>query len=206
MVLVAAVVGGVVFASSRGTPEPVPPGPGPAATSAAPEPLPEPAPRPAAASLAGAVATAACVAPDSVDSAGNRTTYPAGNAIDGVLTTAWRCRGDGTSQSLTVSFPGPVEVSAVGLVPGLAKTDPRSQVDRYAQNRRISSVRLAFDGGRAVVASLDPSSTNREMQWTAVDPVVTTTVTITVLSSEPGSAQGDFPANDSVAISEIGVR
>lgn len=206
LVLAVAVVGAAVYGLWRSAPEPDPPGPGPVPTTLSAPPAPGPTKRPPTASLVGVGVSATCVAPDSVDSAGNRTTYPAGNAVDGDLTTAWRCRGDGTGEALTVSFPAPVTLSAVGLVPGLAKTDPQSRIDRYAQNRRISAVRLAFDGGQVIEASLDTSSTNRRMQWTSVGPVTTSTLTITILSSQPGTAQGEFPANETVAISEVGVK
>lgn len=205
MLAAAIVAAAVVLVLRHDTPVVVPPEPGAGATSSSRSPTPEPGNGPVAASLAGVVASATCVAPDSQDSAGNRTTYPASSAIDGDLTTAWRCDGDGSNESLRLSFPHPVELSAVGVVPGLAKTDPQSGVDRYAQNRRISAVRLTVDGGRALTASLDPSPTNRQVQWVPTGEVWTSDLTVTVLSTVPGIDQGDLPANETMAISEIEV-
>lgn len=151
-------------------------------------------------------ATSSCLRPTSQDSAGRRVSYEPARAVDGDPTTAWRCNGDGVGQALTLAFAQPVRISSVGVVPGLAKTDPADGTDRYAQNRRISAVRLDFGAGRVLVQPLDPGPARRAVQSVAIEPTVTRTVVITVLASVPGTTQNRQAALDTVAISEVVVR
>ena len=141
-------------------------------------------------------ASATCQAPSSVDAAGNEIGYPPTSAYDGDLTTAWRCNGTGVGQTLSLAFAEPVEVGEIGLVPGYAKTDPASGVDRYAENNRITRVRWTFPDGTSVVQRLDGSPTNRSMQSLRVKPVQADSVTIEVLRSVRG-------ARNTVAVSEV---
>ena len=46
--------------------------------------------------------------------------------------------GRAIGQTLTLRFGDEVDVAEVGLIPGYAKTDPTSGVDRYAENNRIT--------------------------------------------------------------------
>ncbi len=141
-------------------------------------------------------ATGSCQSPASVDAAGNRVAYPAGNAYDGDLTTAWRCDGDGVGQALTLSLPQSAEIGEVGLVPGYAKTDPRDGTDRYAENNRITRVRWTFSDGTTVVQRLDGSATNRELQTVRIPPTAADKVVLEVLASTRG-------ARNTIAVSEV---
>ena len=83
------------------------------------------------------------------------TTYDARNAIDGNPATAWRpTEGDGVGQELVLRLPASTTVASVGLVPGYAKTDPATGVDRFAQNRTIARVSWTFDDGTSVQQEL----------------------------------------------------
>ena len=84
-----------------------------------------------------ALAVASATAPDSVDDAGNPTSYGAEHVLDEDPTTAWRVEGDGSGATITVTLSGPARLTQVGLIPGYAKTDATSGVDRFAQERRI---------------------------------------------------------------------
>ena len=141
-------------------------------------------------------ATASCQSPDSVDAAGNKVGYPPTSAYDGDLTTAWRCNGTGVGQALTLTLAEPVRVGEVGLVPGYAKTDPRSGVDRYAENNRVTRVRWTFSDGSSVVQRLDGSPTNRALQSTRVPATQSDQVVLEVLASVRG------PRN-TMAVSEV---
>ena len=141
-------------------------------------------------------ATASCESAPSVDSAGNRIGYAPSNSYDGDLSTAWRCDGDGVGQTLTLALPGTVDIGEVGLVPGYAKTDPRSGVDRYAENNRITRVRWTFSDGTSVVQRLDGSATNRELQSVRIPLTAADEVVVEVLATTRG------PRN-TTAVSEI---
>jgi hypothetical protein len=143
-------------------------------------------------------ATASCEAPPSVDAAGNRIRYEPANTYDGDLSTAWRCNGDGVGQTLTLSLAEGVRIGEVGLVPGYAKTDPRSGADRYAENNRITRVRWTFADGTSIVQPLDGSATNREMQTVRIPLTDSHQVEIEVLASTPG-------ARNTIAVSEVRV-
>jgi hypothetical protein len=143
-------------------------------------------------------AQASCQAPSSVDAAGNPTRYPASNAFDGDLTTAWRCSGDGVGERLQLNRSDTVRVGELGIVPGYAKTDPRNGIDRYAENNRLTKVRWTFADGTSVVQELDGSPDNRSMQTMAVPLVETNTVTLEVLDSTGGR-------RNTIAVSEVRV-
>ena len=86
-------------------------------------------------------------------------------------------------QTLTLTLAEPAEIGEVGLVPGYAKTDPRSGADRYAENNRITRVRWTFSDGSSVVQELDGSATNRSLQSIRIPPVDSDTVSVEVLAS-----------------------
>lgn len=137
-----------------------------------------------------------CTAPPSRDSAGRRVDYAPANAIDGQDDTAWRCPGAAVGQQLTLRFGGDVDIDAVGLVPGYAKTDPVSGVDRYAENNRVTRVRWVLGDGEGVVQRLDPDPGSREVQVLQVPRTTTDSITLEILAVERG------PRN-TTAISEI---
>jgi hypothetical protein len=154
--------------------------------------------------LAGVTLSASGVRAPSKDSRGVATSYDPARAVDDDATTAWRADGQ-SGQTLVLRFPRPVALHRVGLIPGLAKTDPGDGTDRYAQNRRITAARLVVSDGSATNVEFDGSPGNRSMQWADIGTVVTDSLTITVVSSTPGSPQGGQPAYETVAISEIDV-
>jgi hypothetical protein len=140
--------------------------------------------------------SASCTAPPSVDSAGNQVSYEPPLAYDGDLTTAWRCNGDGVGQTLTLNLPEEVRIGELGLVPGYAKTDPRSGADRYAENNRLTRVRWTFPDGTSFEQGLDGSPTNRDMQTFRIPLTAASEVTLEVLASAPGQ-------RNTIAVSEI---
>ncbi len=141
-------------------------------------------------------ASASCEAPASVDGAGNQIAYPPTNVYDGDMTTAWRCNGRGVGQSLTLTLAEAGRIGEVGLVPGYAKTDPRSGVDRYAENNRLTRVRWTFADGTSVVQRVDGAAANRSLQTMRIPLTDSDTVVLEVLASTPG------PRN-TMAISEV---
>jgi hypothetical protein len=146
--------------------------------------------------VAGSSAT--CQAADSVDAAGNPTSYKPAFAHDSDLSTAWRCDGRGIGERVTLTLPEKTTVAEVGLVPGYAKTDPISGVDRYAENNRITRVRWHFDDGSTVVQKMSGAANDRSMRTLRVPETDTGSVVIEVLASRPGT-------RNTVAISEVRV-
>jgi hypothetical protein len=141
-------------------------------------------------------ARATCQAGSSVDAAGNPTTYEPARAVDKNLSTAWRCDGSGAGERFTVTLPAETTVAEVGLVPGYAKTDPASGVDRYAENNRITKVRWRFDDGTTFVQKMNGNPADRSMRTRRLPETATSQVVIEILASQPG-------ARNTVAISEI---
>ena len=141
-------------------------------------------------------ASASCESKSGVDSAGNKVRYDPGNVYDEDMTTAWRCDGDGSGEKLTIELADPTKIGEVGLIPGYAKTDPRSGVDRYAENDRIRKVRWVFDDGTAVEQTFDTSAKNRSMQTMRIPVTKADRVVVEILGAERG------PRN-TVAVSEV---
>lgn len=141
--------------------------------------------------------------PPAIDSTGRPHAYEATNAIDGDVSTAWRCQGT-RGQTLAVSFPCAVQLASVGLDPGHDKTDPDG-ADRFAQNRKVTRVKWTFDDGTVVEQQVAPQ---HGIQSMPVD-VTAHTATLTVLDSVDGqpvanrAGEESAPFNDVTSISEV---
>jgi hypothetical protein len=132
------------------------------------------------------------------DACGNPTSFTAANMVDGVHETAWRMDGDGTGTTLTFDLGGARRVLEVGLVPGYAKVDPCDGVDRFAQNRRPTSVTWVFDDGTTVSQQLADAP---DMQRVNVD-VESTTVQLRI-EGVTGDPERDFTAISEVALAGV---
>lgn len=141
---------------------------------------------------------ATSVRPDSKDSCGNPTTYPATNVLDGRRDSAWMGAGDASGESLIFHLAAPSIVARVGLVPGYDKFDPCTDTDRFFDLRRIIAVRWTFDDGTVLDQTLDPASPS--MQYIPVPAGVTTQdITMQIVSTtEPGTL-------DHTPISEVSI-
>lgn len=150
--------------------------------------------------------SATCQSPSGVDSQDNPQSYEPYRATDGDPETTWRCDGDATGQSLELTFSSTVHVSSIALIPGFAKVDRYDGADRFAQNRKITSVTYQFDGGETVRATFSPSPS---LQPTSVN-VLTRRITITIAGTSLGSTTiandgTTLGAIDKTPISEIDV-
>ncbi|MGW4478609.1 NADase-type glycan-binding domain-containing protein [Rhodococcus triatomae] len=141
--------------------------------------------------------------PPAIDSTGRPHGYEAQNAVDGDVSTAWRCTGT-SGQTLAVSFPCSIHLATVGIDPGHDKTDPDGS-DRFAQNRKVTEVKWTFDDGSTVEQQLEP---RRGIQTMPVDQTART-ATLTVVETVDGqpvtnrAGQQSAPFNDVTSISEI---
>lgn len=136
--------------------------------------------------------------PAGIDACENPITYEAVNAVDDDPNTAWMAPGNGSGQALTFSFPELTTIRQVGMIPGYAKFDPCSSVDRFFQLRRIATVQWSFDDGTMVEQNF---TADRSMQLIDIAPVETRNVRVTIVSTlEPG-----IPDLDNTPISEIAI-
>ena len=140
--------------------------------------------------------TATSTAPSSTDSSGNVVTYAPSNLIDGSYDTAWRTRGDGSGEAITLVFDTPIDIVRIGLVPGYAKTDPGSGVNRFEQNRIVRRVRYVAPGLEPVTQTFRPEPVPQYVRLDAT----TRRVTIQIVETLP---PGGGPTFDYTAISEV---
>lgn len=142
-------------------------------------------------------------APPSQGLDGTRTSYDAGNLVDGDRTTTWRMRGDGTGAELVIRFDRPTTITRVGLVNGYAKRarGPKGGVlDWYTGNRRVLVAAWVLDDGTVVRQRLSDS---RRMQTTDVGAITTRRLWLRLVDvSAPGSGRA---GRDYTAISELTV-
>ncbi|MET3962358.1 hypothetical protein ABIE44_002292 [Marmoricola sp. OAE513] len=131
-------------------------------------------------------AEATCTSDPGVDSSNDPVSYDVANTLDDDPTTAWRCDGSARNESITFTLPAGTEIGEVGLIPGYAKTDSRSGIDRYAENNRIARVTWTFDDGTEVTQDVDPNPEDREIQSIRVPRTATGTVTLTVVKVQKG--------------------
>jgi hypothetical protein len=147
---------------------------------------------PAPALLKATVAASAQTGP-AQNGCGQTTNYDPANVQDAQPSTAWRTLGDGTGQTLQLTLAAPTHLTQVGLIPGYDKIDDCTSADRFAQMRKVTSVRWTFSDGSKVD---QPFTADRTMQSLPVD-VVTNAVTVEILGTTP---PGDL---DYTPISEI---
>jgi hypothetical protein len=121
--------------------------------------------------------------------------YNITNVLDGDPTTAWRVSGDGIGVEIVLDLGGTFNVTRVGLIPGYAKFDADSNVDRFFENRRITSVVWDFADGSSVTQAFADVS---EMQSTAVN-VTTTWVRLRITGTTEDGGR-DFAAISDVRI------
>ena len=145
---------------------------------------------------AGVQVTATSTAPSSTDASGNVVTYAPRNVIDGDIETAWRTPGNGRGDAITLVFDVPVDIVRIAMIPGYAKTDPGSGVNRFEQNRIVTQVRYVAPGLDPTVQTFRPEPVP---QSTRLD-TTTRRITIQIVSTTP---PGGGPTFDYTAISEI---
>lgn len=130
---------------------------------------------------------------------GELMSYRAQNLLDGDPDTGWGAgRGDGTAQSVDVTFDGPRHIRRISISPGYLRVGPRrdlgcTDVSAFRYNRIITGVRYDFDDGTSVVQQLDADPT---MQSINVD-VVSTSARVTILGTVlPPGADTDTIISD----------
>lgn len=164
-----------------------------------PEPEPEPPapfteqPQPDPGVLTVAAVAASSTAPDSEDGAGQTVSFGTDNITDQDPTTAWRTKGDGVGETLEFTFGNQVTLASVGMIPGYAKSDPQTGLDRFAENRRVLSAQLTFSDGTTRYISLQDSA---EMQRFDIG-LTTTSLTVTITDTT------DDPKRNFTAVSEM---
>jgi hypothetical protein len=129
----------------------------------------------------------------SQDNSGDVVTFVPQNVVDGDASTAWRVPGQGVGETLTFTFARPVHLTRIGLIPGYAKVDASTGVNRFLQNRRVVQARFSFDS-EAVDIRYDDEPT---LQWAKVD-ADTAVVEVTIQSATPRTSR-NFTAVSEVA-------
>ena len=143
--------------------------------------------------------TASTVRPGSTDACGDPTSYEPFQVSDGLTDTAWMAPGDGAGQSVTLYLTGASEVRELSLLPGYDKFDPCSNRDRFFDLRRITEVQWAFDDGSTVTHAIAPDPAPVFSTVRLSRPVVTSTITMTIVSTTPPGVTG----LDHTPVSEI---
>jgi len=141
----------------------------------------------------GVQVIASSTAPSSVDGAGNLVTYQPANVVDGDVQTAWRAPGNGRGITLTLLFDGPIDVDRVGLIPGYAKTDPETGIDRFVEDRIVSKVRYLMPSLPPITKTFRPLPLPQYVEVHAV----TSRITVRILRTTKSGGK------DFTAISEI---
>ena len=111
--------------------------------------------------------------------------YEGASAIDGAPDTAWTeaAEGPGIGESVTITFPGPITVTRVGVLPGWDHPD-----GYWSLNNRVQRATLRFSGGEAVTIDLADAA---RMQYLDVGPFRTTSVELVIEAVYAGSTYDD---------------
>jgi hypothetical protein len=140
-------------------------------------------------------ATVGCIGKPGKEANGDPVSYEASNLTDGVADTTWRCGGRAIGEKITLKLGRKMPIGQVGLVPGYAKTDEKSNANRFAQNNRVTRVRWTI-GDTKVVQRMSGSPDDRNLQLVRVPKARADTVVLEILAVKKG------PRNKT-AISEI---
>ena len=123
--------------------------------------------------------------------------------LDTDPSTAWRMDGDGSGQTITVSFGRRVTMTGLALDPGFDKTGKNE--DRWKENRRISAATFTTDDGSAFTVSfatdLDLPVKDRLQSFMLPAPVETRTLRVHIDTTEPSPPR----TFDTTAISRLAV-
>jgi hypothetical protein len=142
------------------------------------------------------VATGAdCTYPPGVDGANQPVTYEPAKAVDGDATTAWRCPGAG-GHTIRMTLGEAGTVTDLGLVPGYAKVDPATGVDRFPDNHTVTQVVWQLDeGGQTVRITQDIPAPSPQTAWVHLSrPVAAGALSLTVTGTgNPGARQDSTP-------------
>jgi hypothetical protein len=116
--------------------------------------------------------------------------YGAAMTLDGRAATAWveDTPGLGIGEWIQLDLASPRSVARLGIVNGYGTGS------RYRENGRVRSATLTFSDGRRHVIDLADHS---DLQYVSFDPVMTSSVRLTIDSAYPGARWDD------VAIAEI---
>lgn len=139
----------------------------------------------ALAPVAGVRAATTCTAPEGQDATGRAVRYVAAHMVDQRPGTTWRCAGEAIGQRITLTLPGEVQVGAVGLIPGYAKTDATSGADRYAENNRLTRVRWII-GDTVVEQTFDGSAKDRSLRTMRVPKTAAREIKLEILGVAKG--------------------
>jgi serine/threonine-protein kinase len=143
----------------------------------------------------GVQVTATHTAPSSTDGSGDVVSYLPKNVIDGDVESAWRAPGNGHGERITLVFNGPVSIVRVGLIPGYAKFDATTGVNRFDQDRIVTEVRYLIPSLPPTVQHFKPQPYPQYVRLSAT----ASRITIEILgTTKPAAASYDY-----TAISEI---
>lgn len=178
------------------------PTPSPSAESS-PEPVVDSTPHSLLDGSVGVTITATRTAESSTDSDGNVVHYDPANVADDDPETAWRMPFNEWQWNdyILITFDRPVTITELGLIPGYAKVDSASGADRFTQNHRLCSVTWETSSGSYWSQELEEKPTMQtvpvagEVTWLRLGAMVSCSL-----------LEGDKPARDFIAISDITVR
>jgi hypothetical protein len=144
-----------------------------------------------------------CSYPSGIDGGGNAISYGPENAFDATPATAWRCPGAG---GYTIEFApvggGPAVVTDVGIIPGYAKTDPYTGVDRFSENHTATEVvwRL-YTGSSWISVSQVIDQPSAQLSWARLDsPTLVYAATLTVTATGNPASRLDSTPISTVAL------
>lgn len=136
----------------------------------------------------------------STDAGGTQTLFWPPNLTDGQSETAWRMKGDGSGQQISLTWTRKVTILTVGLINGYAKVDPFTGDDRYPEERRVTQVTWLLDG--RPVATQQLPDTDRQLQTVDLPQPATGSKLVLRIDStaKPGKADHDYTAISEIAV------
>jgi hypothetical protein len=125
------------------------------------------------------------------------------NVSDGRKDTAWVLPDDATGESVTLDFDGNYAISAIQVLPGIDRVDPRSGKNIFPLTRHLRRVRFEFSDGSTVETTFEDRP---ELQTVTIPSVVASAVKMVILetSAPAGPARGDFTPIGEIVVLGLG--
>ncbi|MBA3471135.1 MAG: protein kinase [Herpetosiphonaceae bacterium] len=106
------------------------------------------------------------------------------NISDGLEDTAWVLPNDPSGESVTLDFGREFTISAIQVLPGINKINPRTGENIFALTRHIRRVRFEFSDGSTLEATFEARP---ELQSVAIPNVVASSVNMVILETSAAS-------------------
>lgn len=145
--------------------------------------------------------SASSSADPSADYCGKATYFTPNNVNDGREDTAWRVKGNGKGETITLSFGREVVVQEIIIVPGYAKVDPCKPSYNWCELNYVpKEIMFVFSDGASGLINLPRICGPQSF---SINPITTSTIEFKIMDSHPHNGREFTPISEITVIGYI---